>query len=68
MPPMDAYNEQFFDSVERAVGIIFLKTDRKALRDEFKKLGFRVPLWPGTTEPMRGGVWLADHCKTTGSN
>ncbi len=38
-----AYNEQAFDSPQRIVGAMFLRTERNALRDEFKALGVRIP-------------------------
>ena len=38
-----AYNEQAFDSPQRIVGAIFLRTEREALRKEFRALGLRLP-------------------------
>ena len=40
---LGAYNEQPFDSPERIVGAVFLRTEREALREEFRALGLRLP-------------------------
>lgn len=38
-----AYHEQPFDSPQRIVGVMFLRTERKSLREEFTALGLQVP-------------------------